>query len=169
MRRPEQSLSRSGVVDDARAVVHMADHSPVIPTRAVPLNLDGCTTVPYRTCAAIVCHGSTVHQSTHENGGAMAPAQSKSHVLALTSGKANTPWTLARPDTTCKSCTHDRVMYEPWAPTDQPCSRDSSEKDHWSFGTVWRYQYTLQHLQSASHIKQTIYKRTPYHEPMANY
>ena len=71
---------------------------------------------PYRTCAAIVCHGSTIHQSPHENGGAMASAQSKSHVLALTSGKANTPWTLARPDTTCKSCTHDRVMYEPWAP-----------------------------------------------------
>ena len=124
---------------------------------------------PYRTCAAIVCHGSTIHKSTHENGGAMASAQSKSHVLALTSGKANTPWTLAHPDAICKSCTHDRVMYEPWAPTDQPRSRDSGEKDHWSFGTLWRYQYTLQHLQSASHIKQTIYKRTPYHEPMATY
>ena len=33
-------------MDEARAVVPMADHSPVLPTRAVPLNLDGCTTVP---------------------------------------------------------------------------------------------------------------------------
>ena len=32
--------------DEARAVVPLADHSPVLPTRAVPLTLDDSTTVP---------------------------------------------------------------------------------------------------------------------------